>query len=390
MVLTHLPHLLFFVVVCAATVRLARLNIALCWQIVAISSALATVYAAGLALRSRLGAVARHGWAAALILLWAALLARNPSFLTVAYVWCAVPLACAVLRVLGRRGAVVAVSAITAVLVGQLIWATGRFDFEVVLIPVAAVWGVVGLYRAQQRDAEERQRLVEELRGTRDVLAQEQRRAGVLEERARIARDLHDTLAQDLSGGVMLLQAAERNWERQPDVARTRVRMVADGLSASLAETRRIITDLTPSVITETGLAGALRLLCDRAQQHETAERVEFRAVEPHHTDLDEQVATTLFRVAQSALANIREHAHATTVTMTLRERQERVELEVRDNGVGFDRTSEVTRSGRGFGLRSAQTRLVECGGALDVDSAPGRGTRIVAAVPVRLAAAVS
>lgn len=389
MVLEHLPHLVFFIIVCAATVRLADLNVALCWQIVSISSALAAVYAAGMTLRSRLSPLARHGWVVALILLWAALLALTPPFLTVAYVWCAVPLACAVLRVLGRRGALVAVGAITTVLVARLVWATGRFDSEIVLIPVVAVWGTVALYWAQQRDAEERQRLVEELRGTRDVLVREQHRAGVLEERTRIARDLHDTLAQELSGGVMLLQAAERNWEGQPDVARTQVRMVADRLSAGLAETRRIITDLTPPEITDAGLAGALRLLCDRARQNETAERVEFRAVGPHRPGLDEQVATTLFRVAQSALANVREHAHATTVTVILRQQQERVELEVRDDGVGFELAGEVSRTDRGFGLSSAQARLFECGGHLDVDSAPGRGTRIVAAVP-RLTAAVS
>ncbi len=389
--LRHVPHLVFFLVVGAALVRLASLNIALCWEIVAVSSALAAVYAAGLALWRRLGAFARHAWIAALILLWAVLVELTPPFLTVAYVWCAVPLACAVLRALGRRGAVIAVAAITIVLVGQLISATGGFDPEVVLVPVAAVWGTVALYRTLQRDAAERQRLVEELRGTRDVLAQEQHRAGVLEERTRIARDLHDTLAQELSGSVMLLQAAERSWEERPDVARVRVRMAADNLSAGLAETRRVITDLTPSAVAEAGLAGALHLLCARAQQDEVAERVEFRSVGSHDPDVGEQ-AITLFRVTQSALANVREHAHATNVTVTLHHHADHVELEVRDDGVGFDRAhiGDVLRPGRGLGLPSARARLRECGGDLDVDSAPGRGTRIRATLPAcRLSAPV-
>jgi signal transduction histidine kinase len=360
----------FFVVVGAAMVRLVSLGIALCWEIVSVSSALAVVYAAGLALWSRLGVLARHVWVVALILLWAIVVVRVPPFLTVAYVWCAVPLACAVVRALGRRGAVVAVAVITAVLVGQLTWATGRFDPEVVLIPVAAVWATVALYRALQ---------------------QEQRRAGVLEERIRIARDLHDTLAQELSGSVMLLQAAERSWE-EPDIARTRVRAVADRLSAGLAETRRIIRDLTPTPVAEAGLGDALRLLCDRAQQDGTATRVRFRSVGAHRPDLDEQAATALFRVAQGALANVREHAHATTLTVVLHHHPDRVELDVRDDGVGFDHADIVdpSFSDRGFGLPSARARLRECGGDLDVDSAPGRGTRIRAILPVRLRTAIS
>ncbi|GAB2991908.1 sensor histidine kinase [Saccharothrix stipae] len=383
--LRHIQHLVFFIVVGTALVRLASLNIALCWEIVTVSTVLAVVYAAGLARWLRMGAFARHAWIATLILLWAVLVQLTPPFLTVAYVWCAVPLACAVLRALGRRGAVIAVAAITVVLVGQLTMATGRFDPEIVLIPVAAVWGTVALYRAQQRDAAERRRLVEELRGTRDVLAQEQRRAGILEERTRIARDLHDTFAQELSGSVMLLQAAERSWEERPDMARVRVRMAADNLSAGLAETRRIITDLIPSAVAEAGLAGALHLLCARAQQDEIAERVQFRSVGSHGPDLGEQ-ATTLFRVAQSALANVREHAHATNVTVTLHHHLDHVELEVCDDGVGFDHAhlGDVFRSGRGLGLPSAQARLREYGGDLDVDSAPNRGTRIRATLPAR------
>src|SRR4051812_21685236 len=204
-------------------VRLVSLNNPLCWEIVTASSVLAVVYAAGLALWSTMGVRVRYVWVAALLLLWAVLVALTPPFLTVAYVWCAVPLAWAVLRALGRRGATVAVAVITVVLVGQLTEATGRFDAELVLIPVAAVWGTVALYRALQ---------------------QEQRRAGVLEERMRLARDPHGTLAQELAGSVMLLQAAERSWA-EPDVARTRVRAVTDRLSASLDETRRIIGDLT-------------------------------------------------------------------------------------------------------------------------------------------------
>jgi signal transduction histidine kinase len=382
----HLTHLVFFLVVGAAMVRFARLNIALCWDVVTISTLLAVTYAAGLALGNRLNPLARHAWVTALLLLWAYLVVLTPPPLTGAYVWCAVPLGCAALRALRGRTAAVAVGAITLVLVGQLTRSAGGFDAEMVLVPVAAVWGTVALYQAQQRDAAERQRLVEELRSTRDVLAREQRRAGVLAERERIARDLHDTLAQDLSGSLMLLQAAERDWEERPDVARTRLRAVTDGLDAGLAETRRMIRDLTPSLVAEDGLEGALKLLCLRAQEEGTALEVRFRSVGAHRLDLDEQAAVTLFRVAQGALANVREHARATNLLVTLLRSADHVELEVRDDGVGFDLAGIVGErsSGRGFGLPAARARLREYGGDLAVDSAPRRGTRIRATVPVR------
>ncbi|MFE2219621.1 sensor histidine kinase [Streptomyces canus] len=382
----QLPHLLFFLVVGAALIRLARLNTPLCWDIVTVSGLLAVTYAAGLARWSRWGRLARHTWVAALLLLWTILVLLTPPPLTGAYVWCAVPLACVVLDALGHRTAAVALTAVTALLVGQLTRTAGGFDPEMVLIPVAAVWGTVALYRTQQRNVAERQRLVEELRGTRDVLADERHRSGTLEERARIARDLHDTLAQELSGSLMLLQAAEQDWEERPDVARTRVRAVADGLDAGLTETRRIIQDLAPPTLAEAGLEGSLRLLCGRAQQMGGAGRVGFRTVGTPALGLDEQTATTLFRVAQSTLANVREHARATRVSMTLRHLTDRIVLDVYDDGVGFDptRVGGAVRRGRGFGLPSARARLCRDGGDLEIDSAPGRGTRIRATVPIR------
>ncbi|SEP68704.1 Signal transduction histidine kinase [Streptomyces sp. yr375] len=391
----RVSHLTFFLVVGAGLVRLVQVRIELCWDIVTVSGLLAVVYTGGLAAGDRLDRLGRFGrpvWVAALLALWTVLVLLAPASLTAAYVWCAVPLACAALRALDRRSAGVAVAALTVVLAGQLMCSAGEFDPEIVLIPVAAVWGTVALYRAQQRAAAERLRLVEELRGTRDVLAQQQRAAGVLAERARIARDLHDTLAQELAGGVMLLQAADRDWDARPGVARTRVRAVADGLRANLAETRRIIRDLTPTAVDEAGLEGALRLLCDRAEAEGAAARVRFRALGAARPALDGAVAATLFRVAQSTLANVREHARAVNVLVTLYGHADRVELEVRDDGAGFDagRVGAASGPGRGLGIPAARARLRECGGELEVGSAPGRGTCVRATVPVSSAASAA
>lgn len=386
--LEHVSHLAFFVVLASALLQLTRLNSALCWYIATVSALLALTYAGGLVLWDRLGAVGRAVWIPLLLGLWGTLLFLVPDVLTSAYVWCALPLVCAAQRVLGRRFALVALAVITVVLVVALVAANGRFVPDVVLVPVAAVWGTVALYRAQQRDAEVRRRLVEELRDTRDLVARQQRRAGVLAERTRIARDLHDTLAQELSGGLMLLQAAERDWDDRPDVARTRVRAVADGLSTNLTETRRMIRDLTPSAVAETGLEGALRVLCARSQADGTAAQVRFRSVGDPQPVLDEHAATTLFRVAQSTLANVREHARAVNVQVTLSRQPDQVGLEVSDDGVGLDPAEVFAHAssgpGRGFGLPAARARLREYGGDLDVSGAPGRGTRIRATVSAR------
>ncbi|WP_371667335.1 sensor histidine kinase [Streptomyces sp. NBC_00289] len=380
----HLPHLVFFLVVGAALVRLARLNIPLCWDIVMASGLLAVTYAAGLALWSRLGRLARHAWVTVLLLQWAILVLLTPPSLTGSYVWCAVPLACAALRALAPRAAGVAVLVITLLLVGQLTRSAGGFDPEMVLIPVAAVWGTVALYRTQQQSLVERGRLVEELRGTRDVLAEERHRTGVLEERARIARDLHDTLAQELSGSLMLLQAAEHDWAERPDRARSRVRAVTEGLEAGLAETRRIIRDLTPVTVAEAGLEDSLRLLCARAQLEGAAAQVRFRSIGTPRPDVDKAAETSLFRVAQGMLANVREHAQATSLLVTLHHHPGHVELDVCDDGVGFDlaRVGGASRPDRGFGLPAARARMREGGGDLDVDSLPGRGTRVRATLP--------
>ncbi|MGY1495669.1 sensor histidine kinase [Streptomyces sp. QTS52] len=387
--LEHVSHLAFFVIVVSALLQLTRLNSELCWYIATVSGLLALTYTGGVMRWHRLGKVGRASWIPLLLALWGLLLFLVPAGLTSAFVWCALPLACAAQRVLGRRSATAALALITLVLVTALVGAGGRFVIDTVLVPVAAVWGTVALYRAQQRDAEARRRLVEELRDTRDLVARQQRRAGVLAERTRIARDLHDTLAQELAGGLMLLQAADRDWDDRPDVARTRVRAVADGLGTNLTETRRMIGDLTPSAVAETGLEGALRVLCARSQADGTAARVRFRSVGDPQPVLDEHVATTLFRVAQSTLANVREHAHAVNVQVTLsRQQLDRVDLEVSDDGVGFDPAEVLARTsqgpGRGFGLPAARARLREYGGDLDVSGAPGRGTRIRATVSAR------
>ncbi|MGW0820980.1 sensor histidine kinase [Streptomyces sp. NPDC002845] len=372
----QLPHLVFLVAVVGTLVRLAELNSRLCWTVAPPTVALALLYVAGLARWDRLGELGRPVWLGVLLLLWSWVAWIIPVPLAAGYAWLAVPLAVLALRMSGRRVRIVAVGMVTALLVAALVRTSGGADIEVLAPPVAALAATVVLYRAQQR-------LTRELAETRGELARRQREAGRLAERARIARDLHDTLAQELAGSRMLLQAAERDWDRRPDAARRQVRAVVEALGTHLAQTRGIIGDLTPPGLARDGLEGALRDLCHRTGNAVVVPRISFRTErEPYFLPTDRAVA--LLRVAQGLLANACEHARAAHVHITLAYGGDAwVSIEVRDDGTGFEPAAvNAAGTGRGYGLSAARERLSALGGVLTIDSTPGGGTRVRAALP--------
>ncbi|WP_371574022.1 sensor histidine kinase [Streptomyces sp. NBC_01314] len=377
----RLPDLLFLTVVIGGVVRLVDLNSALCWELVPLITLLAVGYVGGLALWDRLG---RWGplWLGTLLTLWCRASWEMPAPTATAYTWLALPLAILALRMFTGRTAVTVVGVITVLLVLLTARTSGTLHPELVVPPAAALWATVALYRTQQR-------LLGELRCTRAELAQGQREAGRLAERARIARDLHDTLAQELAGSRMLLQAADRDWDRRPDLARTQVRTVVDALGANLAETRTIISDLTPPALQHDDLTTALRTLC--ARDTATPSRVLFRT-EGEPGDLTADRAAALLRVAQGLLANACEHARARHVWVTLDHRDDTtVTVEVRDDGLGFDpRAATAMPCDRGLGLTGGRERLDALGGSLTVRSAPGRGTLARASLPVGAALALA
>ncbi|WP_226967188.1 sensor histidine kinase [Streptomyces phaeolivaceus] len=373
--LRRLPDLVFLTVVVGGVLRLVDVNSTLCWELVPLITLLSGGYVGGLALWDRLGSRGRPLWLAALLALWCAISWGMPASVATAYTWLALPLAILALRMFTGPAAVAAVGGITVLLVVVIARTSAPLHPELVVPPTAALWATVALYRAQQR-------LLGELRRTRAELARGQREAGRLAERARIARDLHDTLAQELAGSRMLLQAADRDWDRRPDLARTQVRTVVDALGAHLAETRTIIGDLTPPALEHGDLTTALRALC--ARDTTTPTRVLFRT-EGEPGDLSRDRAAALLRVAQGLLANAREHARARHVWVTLDHRDRAtVRVEVRDDGVGFDAGRTTARRGdRGLGLAAGRDRLRALGGSLTVRSAPGRGTLARASLPV-------
>lgn len=374
----HLPHLVFLVAVAGTLVRLVELNNELCWSVAPPMAVLALLYAAGPAPWARLGRAGRPVWFGLLLLLWSWVAWVLPAPLTFGYAWLAVPLAVLALRMPTRAERAAALGVLTALLMAALVRAGGGLDPDLLAPPVTAMWATVLLYRGQQR-------LTRELADTRGELARRQREAGRLAERARIARDLHDTLAQELAGSRMLLQAAERDWDRRPEAARRQVRLVTDALGDHLAQTRGIIDDLTPPALARDGLEAALRELTARTGSAAGAPGISFSAENPPAA-LPVEQAVALLRVTQSLLANACEHARATHVHVTLIQGGTVAAVEVRDDGVGFEQEpvrSAASGDGRGFGLAGARERLGALGGTLTVDTAPGHGTRVRATLPV-------
>jgi signal transduction histidine kinase len=361
----YLLHAAFLLILVGTAARFVELNTPRCWAIMSLSVLLTAGYTAGMGRWERI----RGGvWFGVLFVLWMALLAVVPPELTSTFAWCGVPLVCLAARVLDRTRALAVLAVVTVLLLGLGTWRTVGFQPDVVVAPVAAIWAAAGLYRLQQRDAE--------------ALRAARHEADVLAERARIARDIHDTLAQDIAGSRMLLQAADRDRARNPETAWARVRAVTESLGANLTETRRIIADLLPRALDGQDLTTALTDLCDQVRR--SGITTVFRVggdVEPVPSD----TAITVLRVAQGALGNVRDHAEARSVWVSLERAGDWLTLTVRDDGIGFDPDHLVTSPGRGFGLVAIRERVGECGGTLTVRSFPGGGTVLTATVDVAL-----
>ena len=207
------------------------------------------------------------------------------------------------------------------------------------------------------------------------VLAQA-REAGVLDERQRMAGEIHDTLAQNLAGIITQLEAAEQTsrsgeeWRRHLGQARALAR-------ESLGAARRSVQALRPEPLERQPLPEAIAELADGWAAANPVE-VRFEATGSPRPLLDD-IESALFRVAQESLANVARHARAARVGLTLSYMDDVVLLDVRDDGVGF---APDAGAGQGFGLRAMEQRLRRVAGALEIESAPGAGTAINASVP--------
>ncbi|MCH0562321.1 sensor histidine kinase [Streptomyces sp. MUM 2J] len=350
--------------------------------IVAVAVMCGLVYAAGPLLprvrRSRRAAV---WWLAAVEAAWLMLLVLSADG-----VWLAFPLYFLQLHLLPRRAGLAAVAATALAATGAFAAHQGSFSPAMAIGPalgaavaVAVVWG----YQALYRENEQRRRLIEELTATRADLAEAQHAAGVLAERERLAREIHDTLAQGLSSIQLLLSAAERTLPDSSGNAARYVTQARQAAADNLVEARRFVAALTPPALEGTTLTDALRRLCaTTGARHRITVRF---GVTGTAVPLPTAVEVALLRVAQSALANTVRHAHATSAEVTLCHLGDHVALDVVDDGVGFapGRLPAPDPESGGFGLAAMRARLHDLGGALTVRSSPGQGTALTARLPL-------
>jgi signal transduction histidine kinase len=251
----------------------------------------------------------------------------------------------------------------------------------IIAVQTAAIGaGVVFAEKAGQQ-SQQREQLVakleaalEENAGLHAQLLAQAREAGALDERQRMAREIHDTLAQGLTGIITQVQAAQRVWA-SPDRAQGHLDRALGLARDSLAEARRSVQALRPRELEDARLPDALGELAQRwGEGSGVGVQVE---VTGDRAPLSPAIEVVLFRVAQEALTNVAKHADASRVGLTLSYLGDVVLLDVRDDGRGMQ-----DGKGRGFGLSSMTQRIRSVGGTVEIESTPGEGTAVSASVP--------
>jgi signal transduction histidine kinase len=208
----------------------------------------------------------------------------------------------------------------------------------------------------------------------------EARQSATLAERNRLARELHDTIAQGLTAVNLQLEAAQRSFERDPARSRVRVVRAAELVRATLNDVRMSVWMLASPLVDGATFIPALR---------ETAQRFTTRTgipVEVNHVgaapEISQAAATQVLRIVQESLHNVEKHAGATEVFVRSEMAAGMLRVSVIDNGRGFDPDAPLTNAGGGFGLVSQRERAHLVGASFDLASTPGGGTRVEVCVP--------
>jgi two-component system sensor histidine kinase UhpB len=202
------------------------------------------------------------------------------------------------------------------------------------------------------------------------------------EERKRISRELHDDTAQILFAQILRITA----FKSSPDASLQEVASLLEEMTVEALEgVRRLALELRPPALDDLGLLAALGELAQRISD-QTGIPVDYQAHGPK-SRMPAEMELVLYRIAQEALMNVAKHAHASHAWLELERFQDQIVLTVRDNGIGFDLPSATRRDDRGVGLGlfGMEERAHLVGGTLDIDTAEGRSTRILARIPINL-----
>ncbi|MEU6646008.1 sensor histidine kinase [Saccharomonospora sp. NPDC046836] len=258
----------------------------------------------------------------------------------------------------------------------------------IVIVQTVAIGGGFVMSRQLVERNEQRRKAMAELEaaleenaGLHRQLLTQAREAGVLDERQRLSREIHDTLAQGFTGIVTQLQAAQEAKE-DPQLWQRHLTAATALARENLQEARRAVRALSPSALESAGLPDALGGVVARWSER-TGVAATFTTTGTVQA-LHPEIEATLLRITQEALTNVAKHARASRVGLTLSYMEDLVTLDVRDDGVGFDgdRTRPSRDGDHGFGLAGMRHRLHRLAGSLVVESEPGSGTAISASVP--------
>ncbi len=254
-------------------------------------------------------------------------------------------------------------------------WPNLPLAVAVTLIGVIAAPVIGTVIMTSMRQRERLAALVEELAASRAESARLSREAGAAAERERLAREIHDTLAQGFTSIVALAQAVEPELESDTAAAKRHVALIRSTARENLAEARAMVAELTPTALHDGSLSAAIQRQCDRLSAESGIEATV--RVDGELPPLGMATDVVLLRAAQEAFANIRKHSGASAVTVALSPVKRGVRLSIADNGIGL--SDEHTE---GFGLRGMRARATQVGGSMSVTATPGGGTTVTVEVP--------
>lgn len=356
--------------------------------VLAVAFVFAGWYLGGLAVggRARTPIIAM-GWLVGLVLIWAGAVIVSAEF-----VWLAFPLWLLAGFLLSLRASLALSALILAGVLAAPPLHAGTTTYANVIGPVVGgvfALGIARGYLELVRDGRERRRLIaslvaaqEETAQLQDELARAQRETGAGLERTRISRDIHDTVAQSLSSIGMLARSAQGASAAPRDETLSQIDQLA---REALVDVRRIVNAMAPAELEGSALGDALRRMLARLHD-ETGLATDLR-IDDSVPALPMAAEVALLRTAQSALANVRLHAYAGRVVVTLADAGDAIRLDIVDDGVGFDATrwnaKRPRRDEGGYGLRAMRARLRELGGDLDIESIPGEGVALSASLPI-------